>query len=152
VTRGEAIQTGIFALARWHLQDDGDRCRRLEGEKFGFQAAVVVDALAAKGCTSTGTKGRAGRDHLARQLRGGLKLRKEATSSSPIPPESSRSDRIRDRVAGLGHGQTVAAALQSGTFRGRANAAPWVLPPADMARVHSNWGRNLPLHAGVNWL
>ena len=49
VTRDEAIQTGIFALARWHLQDHGDRCRCLEGEKFGFQAAAVIDALAAEG-------------------------------------------------------------------------------------------------------
>jgi hypothetical protein len=41
VTRDEAIQTGIFALAQWHLRDHGDRCRCIEGEQFGAQAAVV---------------------------------------------------------------------------------------------------------------
>ena len=49
MTRDEAIQSGIFALADWHHRDHGDRCRCLEGEKFGYQAAAVVDALAAEG-------------------------------------------------------------------------------------------------------
>jgi hypothetical protein len=49
VTHDEAIQTGIFALARWHLEDHGDRCRCLAGKKFGYHAAAVVDALAAEG-------------------------------------------------------------------------------------------------------
>jgi hypothetical protein len=49
MTRDEAIQSGVFALADWHRRDHGDRCRCLEGEKFGYQAAAVVDALAAEG-------------------------------------------------------------------------------------------------------
>ena len=57
MTRDEAIQTGIFALARCHLQDHGDRCRCLEGEKFGFQAAAVIDALAAEGIDFDGYEG-----------------------------------------------------------------------------------------------
>jgi hypothetical protein len=52
MSRDEAIQIGVFALARWHRQDHGDRCLCLEGEKFGYQAAAVVDALAAAGMTS----------------------------------------------------------------------------------------------------
>ena len=57
MTRDEAIQAGVFALARWHLQDHGDRCRCLEGEKFGNQAAAVVDALAAEGTQFDGYEG-----------------------------------------------------------------------------------------------
>jgi hypothetical protein len=57
MTRDEAIQAGIFALAGWHLQDHGDRCRCLEGEKFGFQAAAVIDALAAEGMQFDGYTG-----------------------------------------------------------------------------------------------
>ena len=57
MTRDEAIQTGIFALARWHQQDHGDRCRCREGEKFGYQAGVVVDALAAEGMQFDGYEG-----------------------------------------------------------------------------------------------
>jgi hypothetical protein len=57
MTRDEAIQSGVFALARWHDRDHGDRCRCLEGEKFGFQAAAVVDALAAEGMPFDGYAG-----------------------------------------------------------------------------------------------
>lgn len=57
MTRDEAIQTGVFALARWHRQDHGERCTCLEGEKFGYQAAAMVDALAAEGMRFEGYKG-----------------------------------------------------------------------------------------------
>jgi hypothetical protein len=57
VTREEAIQTGIFAVARWHLEDHGDSCRCLEGEKFGFQAAALIDAVAAEGMPFDGYEG-----------------------------------------------------------------------------------------------
>ena len=57
MTRDEAIRTGIFSLARWHKRDHGERCRCLEGEKFGFQAAAVVDALAAEGMPFDGYAG-----------------------------------------------------------------------------------------------
>jgi hypothetical protein len=57
MTRDEAIQTGVFALAKWHHQDRGDRCRCIEGEKFGFQAAAVIDALAAEGMHFDGYEG-----------------------------------------------------------------------------------------------
>lgn len=57
MTRDEGIQAGIFALAEWHLQDHGDRCRCLDGEKFGFQAAAVIDALAAEGMQLDGYTG-----------------------------------------------------------------------------------------------
>jgi hypothetical protein len=30
-------------------EDHGERCACLEGEKFGFQAAAIVDALGAEG-------------------------------------------------------------------------------------------------------
>lgn len=39
----------IAALADWHHSDHGDRCVCLEGERFGFQAAAIVDALMASG-------------------------------------------------------------------------------------------------------
>ncbi len=49
MTRDDAIRVGIFALARWHHSDHGDRCTCVEAEQFGTQVALVVDALAAGG-------------------------------------------------------------------------------------------------------
>ena len=49
MTRDEAIRVGIFALAKWHSHDHGDRCVCLEGEQFGVQSAAFIDALIAEG-------------------------------------------------------------------------------------------------------
>jgi hypothetical protein len=49
VARDHVIQIGVHALARWHAEDHGQWCVCLEGECFGYQAAVVVDALMAQG-------------------------------------------------------------------------------------------------------
>jgi hypothetical protein len=57
MTRAEAIQTGIFALSRWHHNDHGDRCVCLEAEQFGAQVAAVIDALAAEGMHFDGYEG-----------------------------------------------------------------------------------------------
>jgi hypothetical protein len=57
MTRDEAIRVGIFTLSDWHRRDHGDGCRCLEGEKFGYQAAAVVDALAAEGMHFDGYEG-----------------------------------------------------------------------------------------------
>ena len=49
VTRDEAIRIAVGALARWHDREHGDDCTCKEGDKFGFQAAAVIDACIAEG-------------------------------------------------------------------------------------------------------
>lgn len=49
MTREEAVQIGVGALAQWHKSDHGERCTCLEGELFGYQASAVIDALIADG-------------------------------------------------------------------------------------------------------
>jgi hypothetical protein len=49
VTRDEAIRAGIFALAQWHERQHGKFCPCSEGDRFGEQAAALVDGLAAEG-------------------------------------------------------------------------------------------------------
>ena len=47
MTRDEAVQVAVEALAAWHDQDHGLRCTCVEGERFGYQASAVIDALIA---------------------------------------------------------------------------------------------------------
>jgi hypothetical protein len=49
VTRDDAIRAGVIALAAWHKREHGDRCACRESQHFGYQVAVVVDALIARG-------------------------------------------------------------------------------------------------------
>ncbi len=49
VTRDEAVQVGVESLAAWHDREHGLRCTCAEGERIGYQAEAVVDALTAEG-------------------------------------------------------------------------------------------------------
>ncbi len=49
MTRDEAVQVGVEALAAWHDTEHGLRCICIDGEQFGYQAAAVVDTLIAEG-------------------------------------------------------------------------------------------------------
>lgn len=57
MTREDAIQIGVSALALWHRKDHGERCICIEGELFGHQSSAVVDALIAEGLVFDGYRG-----------------------------------------------------------------------------------------------
>ena len=56
MTRDIAVQVAVEAMARWHDQDHGLRCTCVEGEQFGYQAAVVVDAPTAAPIPAPGAR------------------------------------------------------------------------------------------------